>query len=497
MSVSIPRQHRPSRLAKLTRSPAIAALIIGILLFHLAFLKPVIWGLDGNDVLQVAHSLVTQRSFAVPPDAGAAIGIDGQSYSSRYLLLPLLLTPIVAVSVWLSPFIGLPALQIAAVLAVPLSVVLTAATAALVFLFAQRLGSTPQGAYVAAVGYAFGTIAIAYAQTLFSEPLLGFLTVASLYLAFGTSQKAWWGSSALAALAILTKPTAVIIAPILSLYFLVKRYSPLTIFAPIAMPTLGAIAYGLYNIQRFGDILDTGQPTHYALTADGAWERFFGFLVGPGMGGGLIWYCPPTVLALIGGYKLLKSKPLEALAIALVCLSFVSLHAFWWCCGWDWGPRFLVPILPLLMALCALLDYRARRWLIGLSLLGLAINAPTLVSFYQRYYWEIHTSGQNIWAMSLWTPLADAPFIQAWGAAYRQISDSMATSANEVIAAGKVDGLMQIVPAWWWMLPLVGLPIWLGGGVAIALVVASIYTLYRGWMFLENSPPSHNTTLRP
>ena len=466
-------------------SSATFFLTLGIVLIYLAFLKPAIWGMDGNEVLQVAHSLVTQQSFTVAPDMGGMVGVDGQSYSTRYLLLPVLLTPLMAIAVGISAWIDFPALQIAAVFAIASSVVLTAATAALIVLLAIRLGATQRAAYVSALCYAFGTIALTYAQTLFSEPLLGFLVVFCVYLAFGNSQKAWWGSSALAMLAILTKPTAVVIAPILSLYYLAKRYSFGVVLGPVIAPALGAIAYGIYNFRRFGDPLDTGQPTHYALTAVGMWERFFGFLFGWGMGGGLVWYCPPTILAVVGLYKLFKSKPIEALTILTICLSFVGLHAFWWCCGWDWGPRFLVPILPLLLALTALLDYRARRWLIGLSLLGFVINAPTLVSFYQRYYWEMATAGQDVWGLSLWTRPRDSPIFQVWGAAYRQIQSAIASDVSEVLAAGKMSGLMEIVPVWWWILPAVGFPVWLGIMVAIGLVMGGVVSLYKGWQQLR------------
>ena len=503
-------------------------LMLGIVLIHFAVLKPVIWGLDGNEVLHVAHSLVTHHSFSVPADVGGMIGADGQTYSTRYLLLPVLIAPLMAIAVALSPYIGLPGLQIAATFAVASSVVLIAATALLVACLALRLGSRPRAAYLSALCYAFGTIALTYAQTLFSEPLLGFWVIACIYLAFGRSQRAWLASSLVAALAILTKPVGVVLVPLLSLYFLAKRlhwryscgasgtstefssdrplkdsalnvgffgpippsrtvanpYNWSVVLSPLVLPALGVLGYCLYNYARFGELFETGQPTHYALTSAGMISRFFGFLVGWGMGGGLIWYCPPVVLAVFGFYKMLKAKPLEALVIAGTVLSFLWIHAFWWCCGWDWGPRFLVPILPLVMALTAFLDYSGRRGLVLLSALGGLISAPTLVSFYQRYYWEIETTGADVWALSLWTSLADAPITNIWGVAYRQISAAMATDVQSVLAAGNLAGLTQIVPVWWWMLPLVGVPVWIGAIAAALLAIAGIVCLTVGWQRL-------------
>ncbi len=230
---SLEKQPRPffSAFAK-----PLFLMAIGIILIHLAFLKPVIWGVDGNEVLQVAHSLVTQQSFSISPDAGGMLGWDGQSYSTRYLLLPILLTPFVAIAVGLSYWIDLPTLQIAGTFVVISSIIFTAATSILVALLALRLGSTRPAAYIAALCYSFGTIALTYAQTLFAEPLLAFLTTACVYLAFGESRWAWFGCSIMAALAILAKPSGILIAPIISLYFLAKRYPLWTVLGTSVRP---------------------------------------------------------------------------------------------------------------------------------------------------------------------------------------------------------------------------------------------------------------------
>ena len=79
----------------------------------------------------------------------------------------------------LSEIVNLPAHYTAAVCALTLSPLLTAATTALVALLALRLGSDRRGACLAALSFAFGTIALTYTGYFFAEPLLAFLTVAS------------------------------------------------------------------------------------------------------------------------------------------------------------------------------------------------------------------------------------------------------------------------------------------------------------------------------
>ena len=469
-------------------SRMLLALSTGIFLIYLAFLKPVIWGIDGNEVLQVAHSLITHHSFSVTSDVGGMAGVDGQNYSIRYLLLPIVITPFVAVGIGLSNWLGMPALQVSAIFAVASSVILTVATAVFVALLALRLGSRQKGAYLAALCYAFGTIALTYAQTLFSEPLLAFLTVACVYFAFGNSWREWIGCSVLAALAILAKPAGIVIGPVISLYFLAKRYSRLTILGPILVPTVGLLVYAFYNYTRFGNPFITGQPVSVGLTFTGMPERFFGFLFGSGMGGGLVWYCPPVVLAIVGARKTLQFKLLEILTILGIFLGFLLLHSIWFCCGWDWGPRFLVPVLPLLMALTGLLDYRGRQLLILLSVIGFVISAPTLISFYQRYYWELENAGYRPWQLSLWSNLTDAPIVNLWGAAYRQIGEATTTDVRAVLAGQNSMTVMQTIPVWWWMLPIANIPVWYGAIAAGGLITVGTTFLGFGWLTISDRP---------
>ena len=81
--------------------------------------------------------------------------------------------------------IGLPFHYVAAVFSLPLVGALTAATAGMVALLTHRMGGNSRGAWLAAVSFCFGTIALAYGRTFYAEALLSFLTVSALYCSFG------------------------------------------------------------------------------------------------------------------------------------------------------------------------------------------------------------------------------------------------------------------------------------------------------------------------
>ncbi|MEO0826100.1 MAG: hypothetical protein AAFX95_14935 [Cyanobacteria bacterium J06639_16] len=469
-------------------------LFLGITLFLLAFLKPGIWGFDGNDMLNVSKSLVLEGNFSIPEGSGGALGQDGQYYSIRYPLLPILATPFVFIGLFLGDWLNLPTHYTAAVCALVVSVLLTGYCTAMVFFLSRRLGARREGAFVAALCYAFGTTALVYSREFFAEPLLSALTATSLYLALGKSWKAHIGASTLAALVITAKPAGVVVGPAIAFYFLVKRYPLYRVVMPFLGTCVGMMFYFAYNYMRFGDIFSSGQDAS-RFTLDGLAGRFIGLVLSPGAGGGLFWYCPPTILAIIGLWKLWKHKGFaDAVAVAGVFSGFWILHSFWEFGGWSWGPRFLVPALPGLMAVTGLLDARGRRWLIGLTCVGFLVNAPSLITFYQRYYAEAADAGRIVQALSLWGYWGDAPLFNVWGATFRQVSIAMTTDVSTVLqSAGQPpdlgnlssSDLLQIMAVWWWVLPAAGIPIAVGVVFALLLVAAGLWCFWHGWRLVK------------
>jgi hypothetical protein len=85
----------------------------------------------------------------------------------------------------------------------------------------------------------------------------------------------------------------------------------------------------------------------------------------------------------------------------------------------------------------------------------------------------------------------DAPIFHAWGAAYRQINDALATNINELISeAGTSTNLsdaktpesLRIIAVWWWALPAIGIPIWAGVVCSALLIGTGIWVLRQGWL---------------
>jgi len=443
-----------------------ARLFLGFWLIYLAFLAPGIYSVDGNSMLGVAESIVTHHGFVVAAILGHP-GLGGRIYSVHYPLLSVITIPLAWVALLLSPVVHLPFHYLAAVLALLWPGALTAATAGVVALLTLRLGGTWRGAWLAALAFGFGTVALAYARTFFAEPLLAFLVASSLYLTIGRTRKDIGLASLCAALAILAKPPGVMIGPILTAYLAAKRVPISQSVQPSVGTGLGFILYAGYNVLRFGNPLNFGQS--YGFGLGNVFSAILGFLVSPGYG--LVWYCPPVILAIFGFRAAVRKQFLEALMIVTVFVAFLSLHSLvpYWFSGWSWGPRYLVPAVPGLCALAGLVEGNLRKIFVVLILLGFLINAPTMFSFSERYDAELSERGISADSGEIVWSFRHAPFLNQWPAAIRETRDAMGVDVREIFQQRGAPSdtiessrALRVVAVWWWVLPLAHISRWIG-----------------------------------
>jgi hypothetical protein len=453
----------------------------GFALIYLAFLPPGIYSIDGNSMLGVAESLVTQHSIGVPPGLGVA-GPDGKIYSTWYPLLSFLAVPLVAVAAPISRSFHVPLHYVAAVFASVLPALFTAATVGLVALIAVQLGGTLAGARRAALAFGLGTMAIVYARTFYADPLLSLLLAGAICLTFTRAPLKVLLASVLAILAVLAKPTGILLGPLLCLYLLLKKAPVWVSLLPLAGSGVGLLCYLAYNVARFGNPLNFGPPNPFSLALVPA--GLAGLLFSPG--GGIIWYCPPAVMALLGFSKAVKARMIEAFLVASVFGAFLVLHSAvpYWEGGWSWGPRYLLPALPGIMALTGLLEGKAARIVLALSLVGFLVAAPTLVSYYERYYAEEGERGIQHGVL-LWSP-AHAPLLHAWGAAGRVIGDARNNDVRELFRQAGVPSTtiassraLRVVAVWWWVLPIVHIPRLIGALLSLAMVLCGAWSIFH------------------
>ena len=479
------------------QAKASAIIAIGVCLVYLAFFPALINSIDGNSMLAVSESLVTGKGFTVPLVPGLGrIGRGGAYYSIWYPLLSIIALPMTAVGVFISHQLGLPQHYVAGIFALVLSPIITAMTAFLVAMLAARLGATTAGALLAALGFAFGTIALTYSRQFYADPLLSLLTAAGIYFTFSDDSRERSAAVAATLLAVLAKPTGIVLGPCLGAYLLCTGKSFSKWIAPIAGTAGGLLIYCVYNWVRFGHVLDFGLRPPDRFTLSVAPSALAGLLFSPGRG--LPWYCPAVIaVAAVPAAILMRWRSALILTIAAAYLAEYSVCTMW-AGGDSWGPRLLLPVLPGLMALAGQIEQRRRWVLVALTAAGFAINAPNLISFYEGYYQEANAAGVSEQAR-LWDPRY-APLVRIWDASWHETVDAIRNADNvralvhqsgaftndEIVqpvgtkvsvASVKNPRALKIINLWWWMLPAVRIPRAVGAAFSLILLLVGIWLI--------------------
>ena len=230
---------------------------------------------------------------------------------------------------------------------------------ALVFACCIELGHT-RGVALAVASFAgLATPLLHYSKTFFSEPLAGLMITGSfLCLLRGARTRSLW-SYLVAGLclgaAVLTKTAHVImLLPVgVCLAWQFKRQPRPVGWREFAASGLGfgvfALVIALYNYARFGEFTETGYGVEVEAWTTPFFEGLGGLLISPGRG--LLLYFPGTVLCLWGLTRLWRRSAPAALFAALSMALFAVVYAKWymWEGGWCWGPRFLIPVLPVFL----------------------------------------------------------------------------------------------------------------------------------------------------
>lgn len=228
---------------------------------------------------------------------------------------------------------------------------------------AGLLGAPPGGEALAVVATALASPLWAYTATALSEPLqAACLAGAVLFSARAVRSTGSHGSRLaaasgfLAGWALLTKSTNILLIPVVLLPLALDALPDVTrerrarlLSAALAGSLLPATTWLVFEIVRFGRPFSSyGGHTFSHPFLDGAWR----LVAGPNKG--LVFYFPLALLGLALLPRLTRRSESRGTAGAIgatfICL--LGIYASWW--AWDgthgWGPRFLVPVIPLLAA---------------------------------------------------------------------------------------------------------------------------------------------------
>lgn len=408
----------------------------------------------------MAQSLAAGRGFQVAPslpavDVPTVPGKDGRRYSKYGLGEPVLLLP--------AAFAGGRNQPLVERLAAYEQAVFAALAVLFLFLLAGAAGVGETAATALALLFAFGSPQLAYAHDQFDVTASGAALLAAVWLWLRGSVL---GAGAAAGMALLIRTgNLAAIAPLAVWIGVVAPKRLPSFLAPVVLAA-GVIAG--YDFLRFGSIFETG----YTLAPDSGrftapWMGAAGLLVSPGKG--LLWYCPAVVLAAIGYPALFRRKPELAIFIAaelLANLLFYGAYQFW-PGDWSWGPRYLLPVLGLVLLPAAELRRRVAPALLGAA--GFAVNLLDVLVDFRNVIASALISGHDIYAPgSYWMPAES----EIWR---HLVALAQLASGHGVYPAiyRQVDLQLGIPPtAWWdtwWLIDL-----WWGRWTAAAAVAALV-----------------------
>jgi len=383
------------------------ALLFFLLSAYLLTYSGALHSSDGQAMFSVAESLVRRADYDINQIRWMGLqqgdfGLDGDLYCHKGLPTSLLTIPLIWVGI-VVPFWGVVQTGML------FNVIVTAVTGVLVFLYVRRLGYSPRTALISGLLFGLGTMAWPYAKYFFSEPLSGLSLVACAYsllhLASGERIRSGLKPALLSGfflgLAVAARFANAVMLPVFggalvayllraegvtewskmrgsSLRLLSRRWPELGAF--VLPLVLWGLVIAAYNLLRFGSPFSTGYLSLEESFSTPWATGILGLLISPGRS--IFIYCP-ILLALIPAWpRFFRRHRLEAMFLALISLSYLLVYGRWfmWHGGFAWGPRFLVPTLPLLTIMVAPLIERlkGKSWTAFWALFGLSVAVQVL-----------------------------------------------------------------------------------------------------------------------
>ena len=329
-------------------------------------------------------------------DSLGVTGSDGKQYSPYGVGMPILQVPLFLAGLAISFVMRyLPQGYITFFTVSLTNTFISAFGVVLLVILLRQMGLKSKRAVVLGLVYAFSTAILVYSKTGFPEPaLIMFLLLATVSLFKFTREEAspaWLvlSGAALGAMC-LVKVYTVILLPVFAVYFFAssgerRKYFWVTLVSFLVVFSIELVT----NYIRFGGVFSTGYGPAGEIARYGN-----NFLKGIyyywfSSGKGFFFYNLPLILGLFCWGSIYKERKKEFYFILSLVLIYVFFFAYFFKRGsiFSWGPRYIMPVAPLLMVMASGL-FRSRLSLIsfvGLSIGGFFVQLPAAVMHYSSY----------------------------------------------------------------------------------------------------------------
>jgi hypothetical protein len=326
-----------------------------------------------------------------------------------------------------------------------LNPVALAGAGGVLYRLARRLGYGRGATVGVALVVGLATPLLVYGGTFFSEPLVTLALLGAVWTALTGSERtasAWINCGAALGVAVLVKPAAVVVAPAFFIFAALRKEGRWQAVVLLALPLALALAgIGCYNVARFGSSFDTGYRT--AAWDVPPWVGLAGLLWGPGKG--LLWYCPPVVLGLAGFVPLTWRRSRATILLGSVVGLYLLVHSAYnhWHGSGAWGPRLILPIVPLLILPAAEWFQRPphRAWgrlvLALLVVMGFVVQLPAVLAQPARTLQALYdrSASPRDYTLRMLYRSADSPLLNQW----RSLLEVSVLMRDSTLRAAVVD----------------------------------------------------------
>ncbi|UCC87262.1 MAG: hypothetical protein JSV81_20805 [Anaerolineales bacterium] len=325
--------------------------------------------------------------------AQGTLGLDGHMYSKKGVGISILLAPLIKLSLAIRSVGHTHLLMLFGPL-------ICALTGLLVMAIACQWRYPPTAGFTLGLVCGLGTIVWPYSKTLFQEPLIGLALVVTVYaISSKLNTRTMLLASLMLALAMMNRlPNALAIPPVV-LYGLYRLHKSIEhqnwrtrlwlIGILLSMPLVAGITLAHYNWLRFGAWTSTGYIAGETFSTP-LFQGLSGLLFSPEES--LFLFSPVLVFAIVGMPLLFQRFKAEAVLVFTLIAINLCLFALWydWRGGLAWGPRFTVPLTPLLVISMLPLFHEWvflrggwRRWIfVSVALISVAVQVVGSSVFY-------------------------------------------------------------------------------------------------------------------
>ncbi|MCI0709592.1 MAG: glycosyltransferase family 39 protein [Chloroflexi bacterium] len=399
---------------------------IGVFLFTFAIycfsIGTPFYSSDAQVMYATARSLAVDGDLTLDDHSLPQIvpGRDGQYFSKYDPGLPLLAVPIIYYADRVAATHRANRYATAALFVMVIPALAMSAASMGLFLIAVQL--YPQSrALAVTLTAAFATIMFPYARLFFAESVL----TACLTLAvWGVWCERTWLASLMLGLGILTRASFVIYMPVLLwlAWHTVPRWKLAPLLTAVILAGVGLL---YHNYLRFGSLWETGYEGEGGFTGSG----WLSLLLSPGKS--IFLYSPPLLISVVLWYRFRREYRLLADSFLFMFVAALGVYGAWWAWhgGWVWGPRLLVPLVPLCCLPLGMMPIRRRWILVAITVVTLGVVVQIIGTFtnvvphYSAVFQNAHPDSPQKYAEIHWqNPLLWAGLERARNGQWESIS---------------------------------------------------------------------------